>query len=126
MDKQVMDQSSAATRFAQTILKPDSAFFQPVVELLNLVDCENLQVDDVEQIANVAIKFVPQAFSQMLRLCDEVGFDCSLREGFPEAECVHQLIGFVTYAGLTELCREYLWQRVNADKLRGGNVEAPR
>ena len=63
MDKQAMDKCSAATSFAQTILKPDSAFFQPVVELLNLVDCENLQVDDVEQIANVAIKFVPQAFS---------------------------------------------------------------
>jgi len=90
-------------------------------ELLTSVDARALTTDGIEQIGKVVLDFVPNSFSKMLSLIDEIGMNCSIREALPNVECLHQLIGVVAYAGLTEFCLTYLESKSLRAKTQGNS-----
>jgi len=90
-----------------------------LTELLVTVDAQGVRPDQVERLGELVLDFVPATFSEMLSIIDDVGMNCSIRQGLPNVECLHQLIGLVAYAGLTEFCLTYLESKSLRAKTQG-------
>jgi len=110
-----------AHQFVSLFMGDDAPNHFRLTELLVTVEEEVVQPDQMERLGELVLDFVPTSFSEMLSLVDEVGVNCSIRQGLPAVECLHQLIGLVAYAGLTEFCLTYLESRPHRAQAQEGS-----
>jgi len=97
-----------AYQFVSLVVGGSSPNHLRLTELLVTIDSQGVESEEMEKLGELVLDFIPATFSEMLSLIDDVGMNCSIRQGLPVVECVHQLIGLVTYTGLTEFCLTYL------------------
>ena len=108
-----------AYQFVSLVVGESSPNHLRLTELLVTIDSQGVQSEEMEKLGEQVLDFIPATFSEMLSLIDDVGMNCSIRQGLPEVECVHQLIGLVAYAGLTEFCLTYLESKSLRAKTQG-------